>query len=444
LRRPASRDPNSQAARLAHQFISQNSELLSNLGVVVEPRYDGSTVELVFRTGTRVGAIPLFSPTTGKPDYGLIVKPRFDWPGLGTMLGLMGWRVIPTPLRLPLLPQSERKIPPWVLASIVLFRLKDLLDQLERRFEIVREDRRAPRGSVDWADYAIRRISSGNFLSVPCRFPDLRDDRNLRAAIAFTLRKVRESLEGQRTGGAFVLQLIALAQQLLERVRDVPPKEPSPLHFQSWLRGPLRAETFRNGLQAIEWTVEDRGLAGLSDLQGLPWMMPMEAFFEAWVETILQQVARRIGGIVRTGRQRQTVAPMHWEPSYLGSQKYLLPDLILDRGDSTVVVDAKYKEHWEEMGTTLWSALEEEVRKRHRADLFQVLAYANLATTKRVIVCLAYPSREDTWKSLEARRRLVHRATIPAGSRQLDVVLTAIPMRGHLLPVVDHLCEQFK
>ena len=436
------RDPHAQTARLAHQFVALNSGLLADLGIIIEPRYDGTTVELVFRTGTRIGAVPLLSPTTGKPDYGLIIKPRFDWPGLGTMLGVMGWRVIPTPLRLPLLPRSERKIPPWVLSSIVLFRLKALLDQLERRFEIVREDRRAPRGSVDWTEYATRRITSGSFLAVPCRFPDLRDDRDLKAAIAFTLHKLRESLEGQRTGGVFVLQLIALAQKLLQRVADVPPKEPSPISFHGWLRDSLRAEAFRNGLQAIEWTVEDRGLAGLSDLQGLPWVMSMEVFFEAWVETILQEVSRKIGGNLRTGRQRQTLAPLHWEPAYLGSQKYLLPDLILERGDTTIIVDAKYKEHWEEMSTHSWSALEDEVRERHRADLLQVLAYANLATTERIMVCLAYLCREGTWSSLQARGRLVHRASISALNRQVGLLLTAIPMRGNFLPVVDHLCEQ--
>jgi hypothetical protein len=427
---------------LAHQFIGQNAGLLGNLGIVIEPRYDGTAVELVFRTGTRIGAIPLLSPTTGKPDYGLVVKPRFEWPGLGAMLGLMGWRVIPVPLPLPLLPWSERKIPPWVLSSIVLFRLQALLNQLNRRFEMVTEDRRAPRGSVQWTVYATERVSRASFMSVPCRFPDLCDDHDLKAAIAFTLRKLRQSLEGQRTAGTFVLQLIGTAQQLLHEVGDVAPKEPSPLDFQRWFRGPLRAEVFRNGLQAIEWTVEDRGLAGLSDLQGLPWVMPMEAFFEAWMETIMHLVARKIGGTVRSGRRRQTIAPLQWEPPYLGSQKYLLPDLILERGDSTIIVDAKYKGHWEEIARERWSDLEQELRERHRADLLQILAYANLGTMDRVIVCLAYPCRQETWNSLLMRGRLFHRASISAGKRQVVLLLTAIPMCGFAAPVVSELSEQ--
>ena len=33
------------------------------------------------------------------------------------------------------------------------------------------------------------------------------------------------------------------------------------------------------GLQAIEWTADERGLAGVSDLEGIPWTMPMNEFF---------------------------------------------------------------------------------------------------------------------------------------------------------------------
>ena len=74
--------------------------------------------------------------------------------------------------------------------------------------------------------------------------------------------------------------------------------------------------------------------------------MSMEQFFEAWVETLMSRVARQVGGMLRTGRERQTVMPLTWEPPYLGSQKSLIPDLVIERGDTTTIIDAKYKEHW--------------------------------------------------------------------------------------------------
>ncbi len=215
------RDPQPQIARLGNQFQQYNRSVLYEMGIMGDLLYDGNSIEILFKTRTTIGAIPLISPTSGKPDYGLVIKPRFDWAGLGPMLAQMGWRIIPTPLALPSLPRSDRKIPPWVLLTIILFRIKDLLEKLERRFEICDDDRNAPHGSVKWPVYATARLPKCHFLKVPCIYPDLRDDRDLKGAIHFALKKHLASLSGQRSAGFAVLQLIALCHSLLEKVRNV-------------------------------------------------------------------------------------------------------------------------------------------------------------------------------------------------------------------------------
>jgi hypothetical protein len=341
--------------------------------------------------------------------------------------------------RLPMLPQSEKKIPPWVLAAIVIFRLRALLEAMDRQFEISSRDCNAPRGSVNWEAYARRQIPRARVTEVPCRFPELQDDRELKGAIRFTLEKQLVSLQGQRTAGTFVLDLLMICCQLLDRVRDVPSLAPKPSTLTHWLRGNLRTDFFRRGIDAIQWTVDERGLAGMSDLRGLPWVMSMEAFFEAWAETVLSLVARHSGGVLKTGRQRETVVPLSWDPPYLGSQRSLIPDVVLERDDLTVIVDAKYKDHWEEMQVTRWRNLDEELRERHRNDLLQVLAYSTIARSQRVLVCLAYPCREETWLSLRERRLLFHRASVPASTRRVDLLLTAFPLSTRVL---DHVARE--
>jgi hypothetical protein len=101
------------------------------------------------------------------------------------MLAEMGWLVSPSPLKLPLLRRSERRVPLWVLSFMVLARLKALLDRLDRRFEITKETRSAPKGRIEWTEYATRQMPRGDFLSVPCTFPDLRDDLHLKGVIRF-------------------------------------------------------------------------------------------------------------------------------------------------------------------------------------------------------------------------------------------------------------------
>ncbi len=77
-----------------------------------------------------------------------------------------------------------------MLSTTILIRLQKLLDRLERRFELTQADLSAPRGQVNWTEYATVKLPRADFLSVPCRFPDLRDDRELKGAIHVTLRKL--------------------------------------------------------------------------------------------------------------------------------------------------------------------------------------------------------------------------------------------------------------
>lgn len=429
------------AARLAHQFLDQNRGILANFGINGRVAYNGTTVEINLTTSNQVGAVPLLSPTSGRPDYGLIIKPRFGWQGIGPMLGAMGWKVIPTPLKLPLLPRSDRRIPPWVISTIILLRIERLLKQLDRRFEFSQADLIAPKGQVNWPGYAVVKMSRGNFLSVPCTYPDLRDDREMKGAIHFTLRRQLSGLQTQRTAGVVVLQLLQLCQSLLEKVRDVPPVQPSQSKLNSWLRGNISTEAFKEGLQAVEWTIDERGLAGLGNLQGLPWMLSMDAFFEAWVETAVGMLARRTGGILRSGRKRQTTTPLQWDPPYLGSQRYLLPDIILEREDVTIIFDAKYKNHWEELNREGWHGMDKILQERHRNDLLQVLAYSTVSESKRVVCCLAYPCSPRTWYSLLHRQRPFHKASVRAGARRVDLILTAVPMGIEQEEISQVLCQ---
>lgn len=134
--------------------------------------------------------------------------------------------------------------------------------------------------------------------------------RNLKGAIRFAVEKQLRSLETQSGQGAFVYRLITFAESLLLRLRVVPARRPAVGEFHSQLRRPWRTSEFIERLQAIEWTVEGRGLAGLSDLDGVPWRMPMEQFFEAWVETVMRQVVRRTAGCLTAGRRREAVSPL--------------------------------------------------------------------------------------------------------------------------------------
>lgn len=430
------------AARLTDRLIQRNASTLESAQIECTPEFRNDDVLLRLQANNTIGAIPLVSPTTGKVDYGIIIKPRFQWDGIGTMLSQMGWRVAPMPLKLDNFRGSERSIPPWLLSSIVLLRIRNLLRCLGRRFEIISEDLNAPRGEVRWNDYASRSIAAGRFSSVPCNFPDLRRDKELVGTIRYCLERIIEGLQSQVEHCAFVHRLLDLARTLLFEVKDVPIFLPPSIQIGAWMRKPLKTEPYVDGLQALVWTIEKRGLAGASKLEGIPWVMEMEVFFEAWIETLLHSVARTTAGLLKTGRQKQTTRPIAWDPPYLGSQKSLAPDLWLQWGSTTLVVDAKYKRHFEELQLRSWGSIETEWKEQHRNDLLQVLAYANLAESRTIISCLVYPCAPSTWDYLKQSGRLFHKAMITVGDRALHLWMTAAPMKASVPEVAAPLIRE--
>lgn len=431
-------DP-SREAQLAHHFIQQNGQTLAQFGIGARVDFDGHRVSIVFQAGSQIGAFPLISPISGRADVTLIVRPRFGWSGLGRSLGASGFKVVPQILSLPLLPKTEREIPDWVLSATILPRLRAMLDQLARRFELVETVRAAPHGQVKWESYVTQKLPLMKFLDVPCRYPDLRSNRELYAAIHYVLRKQLASLESQRHAGMIVIELMKICMTLLRVVEGVSPMQPTRKQLDSWFRVPLASKSFVDGLDAITWSTEETGLGGLTDWRGLPWVMSMEQFFEAWVETVLQRFTRRYGGQLRVGRRRETITPIAWERPFLGSQKFLLPDLVIAQEDRTIFVDAKYKDHWEVLQHQRWSDLENELRERHRDDLLQVLAYSTLSDNKATTVCLAYPCNVDTWVSLKERGMVNNRAAIYAGKRKIDLAMVALPIGEKVDELVTQL-----
>lgn len=428
LLKTISRDNTSQIAKLSKQFIKLNQDILNYFHVNASTSYDGNYFNIVMHSKTTIGALPLLSPTTFKPDYSLIISPRFGWSGIGSVLGQTGWKILPKILDLPALNISEKNIPPWVLSSIILWRIKAMLSDLDKKFEIQTRDLSSPKGSVDWNKYASNRITNGKFTEVPCTFPELNYNSELKSAIHYALIKQLQSLSTQRKNGFYVLQLIEICLTLIDKVKKYLPIKPNQLFYHRYLKNPLKSEIFRKGITAIEWTTADKGLAGIGDLNGLPWMMSMELFYEAWLETVVEKLSTIIGGIIKTGRKRETITPLSWDPPFLGSQKFILPDIILVKDSWTIIFDAKYKDHWEELNFSSWQYLEAEIKERHRNDILQILAYSSLSNSSNIICCLVYPCKLSTWTSLQKRNRAYHNASITIDDRKIRLILTAIPM----------------
>lgn len=426
------------AEHRAEAFIQRNRPILRALGVTAILEREGGVSRIRFRASTSVGACPLWSPVTGKPEYGLVVEPRFPWSSVGEVLSETGFRVVPELLPLSDVPCSDRHVPVWVLSSMVLLRLDALLKASTRRFVWVSADQAVPRGRVEWDRYSRSRWPHMRLLDFPCVFPDLRDDELLKAAVHFVLLLHRGALLTQRQGGVVVRRLLALCEDLLQRVRAIPPRRPDVKLLRRWRRSMLMSQGWAQGLEAIEWTVEERGLGGREDWAGLSWRMNMEVFFESWVEMLAEKVARRVGGRLRVGRLEATRTAVDWRPKYRGAQRSLVPDVIVERPDCTLILDAKYKSVAEQIWARGWSNLSEELQERFRDDFFQVLAYSTLFDTPRVVAVLVYPVAAE---GFDPDRSMVRGLVETSGQRRVEVAISAVPLGGPLEPCLERLIQ---
>lgn len=421
------RDFPAVAARLGAQFVASNRSRFDQLSVRAELVHSGFEPRLLLRSSHAVGSVGLISPTTGRDDISLVVRPRFSWPSVGSVLSDCGMRVLPQLLASPQLPYSEREVPRWVLSSVVLARLDALIRTLRPRFRMTDSDLPFPKGTVDWERWATSRVPHARSLELPCRFPDLAVDREILGFVHHVLLLQKASLLTQSSSAAAARALLTICNQLLTAVANAPPRAASGGVVDRWMRQPLAGSALRDGLTAGLWTLDERGLGGRSELSGLAWRLDMEVVFETWVRAQLARWAAQNGYQLRGDQDGETRIPIDWNPPYRGSQRSLRPDFVLTRRGSALIVDAKYKGHWDDINASAWGKVEEDIQEAHRADLLQVLAYASAFDEPKIVCALVYPCRAETWEALAGKGLAVNRANISRGRQEIEIALMAVP-----------------
>lgn len=315
-----------------------------------------------------------------------------------------------------------------MLAGPVLQRFADLLREMRQGFHFVEVIRESPRGQILWSKYVTEQLSQAAFHRIPCRYPDLGRDLLLRSYLRWGIARVRQSLASHALSDLIARALMESADSLLHHLRDVGERTPSHRQLEEFARTGLSSAILKQGLQALGWVVDERGLAGATENDGLAWSLPMHELFERWVERIARNWAYEIGAEVRTGRQLQTVVPIEWTSGAHSSMKSLVPDIVLRLGDTVYVFDAKYKGHFQELDDSRWIELQEELRNEHRRDIHQVLAYAALFEASSVVAVLAYPMHASTWTRLHRDSNSITQARLNAGGRSVTLALAGFPL----------------
>jgi 5-methylcytosine-specific restriction endonuclease McrBC regulatory subunit McrC len=309
----------------------------------------------------------------------------------------------------------------------VLARLADLLRALRRGYRIEEETLRRPRGKIVWTKYVRESLTRGKWDQLPCRFPDLANDPKLRRMIRWGVERVRQALMSVSNADAIARLLVSVADEVLTQLRDVVPLVPPRDELTRLADNPITDVLLRNGLEALGWVADERGLGGGREMDGLAWSMQLHELWERYVEATVRREVASIGGQVRVGRKRETVFPLEWTDPSHRSMGQLIPDIVVFRGDSVHIVDAKYKAHLAELDEHGWYRFTTDAREAHRADIHQALAYASLYAAAEVKATLVYPLRQSTYESLRSRDRDVSVAQLLHGARQVRLELRGMP-----------------
>lgn len=246
--------------------------------------------------------------------------------------------------------------------------------------------------------------------------------------VKWCLERIRRAL--LETGGTdrTASTLAMVADNLIELLRDVHSRMPRKAELDQRIgSNPLENETIRRGVESMGWIVDERGLGGGRELDGLAWYLPLSELWESFVETIVRRDAALVGADVRCGRKLETVFPIRWNDSSLRGMSHLVPDFVVRHRDQVKIIDAKYKAHFCELDESGWLKMADDSRDTHRADFHQVLAYAALFDAKQTTVTLVYPLRHSTYEALSARKRDVVRADLSFAGRTIVAELRGVP-----------------
>jgi hypothetical protein len=208
---------------------------------------------------------------------------------------------------------------------------------------------------------------------------------------------------------------------------EVAPLRPRWSDLKRWAHTSLVNDTIFRGLEALAWVEEERGLGGGRELDGIAWSLSLSALWEAYVEGVVRREAALKGGEVKVARLGETTVPLAWSDPVRRSLSYLAPDIIVRRGRSVHIIDAKYKAHLAELDQVGWRRFTEEAREAHRADLHQVLAYAAIHEAEEITATLMYPLRRDTWNTLVEQQRDTTTSELVHGGRRVLLELRGLP-----------------
>ncbi|MBR5651782.1 MAG: hypothetical protein IKW93_06170 [Bacteroidales bacterium] len=391
------------------RFIDLNQKNLTYLGISANVETVNGRPAIKLTTSKFIGAIPIMSPMNGKAVGDLVVSGRFG-ENAGELITLLDSSIKPEYSDVFHLVQDSQMTPPIFIECC---KYVDKYLEAERfkwkKFTNQVKIQKQPSGSTLWEEYALRTACNPlDFSTFKNKCNILTTDHPEWSQLNYVLKIAISELESRhaplRTRSIYSTRIAQLKIRLKNK-RMLPTND-----IQIRMSDPLVIKQLKELANIILSNKTNEKLA---------WRMDYAEFFERYVQYLLGDVAKKKGAR-EIDNPRYGVRVSN-RPSW--GLSYLEPDLILQKAQEQIVVDAKYKSH-----IFNWNDNSDELKDTFRHDFHQILAYCSLnsMTTKQAM--LVYPFSDFTY----------HKMTVnsPTTNSEAQVYLVGIPLEKNRMEEV--------
>ncbi len=365
------------------KFIEYNSESFKFLDI--QPSIVGydKNVALCFRSSKYVGAIPLQSPVTGKQIGDFIVTPRFVerdiFEDYVEIIDLLGTDIRPEFIdSLPLASGKRLKPPLYLEAVKFIDTLEKLVLHPWRKFDSIEQISNEPSGQINWTKYINNEYKVENRLKFPTKKNVLNEIHSEYSEIKYVFKICKNEILSANTPLRIKTALYSRLNKLEERLYYHKPKATNKIKIR--LSDSVIVKLCKEQANRV---------LNFNLVDGTAWRIDFSDVFEKFIQYIFKEVAKEIGGRVYSNFKFHYSRALKEYSWYSWQLKHLEPDVIFEREDTLIFIDAKYK-------SNLYNKYDQSelLKEDHRHDLHQILAYLSFDEAKNKIGFLCYPSEQ--------------------------------------------------
>ncbi len=371
------------------RFIDLNYKNLDYLGITANIETVQGRPSIKLTTSNYIGSIPILSPMNGKAVGDLVVTGRFG-ENAGELITMLDDSIRPEYSDVFHLVQDSQMTPPIFIECCKYI---DVYLEAERfrwqKFSNVVKIENLPSGSTIWSDYA-RRIAIN-----PLEFNKFKNKRNILsidhpewAQLNYVLQIAIQKLESPkvpiRTRAVYSTRI---AQQKIKlKNKTVVPSDSIKIHMSD---------------PSVIKKLKELGNIILNNKtnEKLAWRMDYAEFFERYVQFLVGEVAKKKGANEICNPHYGITVNNH--PQWL--LHYIEPDMVLQKSEQQIVIDAKYKSHMFN-----WNDESAELKETFRHDYHQILAYCSLNSMPTKHAMLVYPFNDFVYHKTRVYSTITH------------------------------------